>query len=165
MIHMGSVSIFSLDFSGTRLACSRDFTGGYHLEAGDFVVSMTLDAAAALAQGGAHIRLRAQVAAKLRREMKSGATFRRDLFAVDGRTVHIEIGVTDGGDGVFLEVGAGRMTLTDAQAQLLLAVLDQLGADVTTIRRASERPVPNFGVAQGMREALDRRLPPWAREF
>jgi hypothetical protein len=151
MLDMGSISLFQLEFSGTRFACSRDFTGGYHLEAGDFVVSMTLDAAAALAQGGAHIRLRAQVAAKLRREMKSGATYRRDLLAIDGRTARIEIGVTDGGDGVFLEVGAGRMTLTDAQAQLLLAVLDQLGEDVSTLYRASERPVPNFGVARGLR--------------
>jgi hypothetical protein len=32
MINMGTISIFALDFSGTRFACSRDFTGVYHLE-------------------------------------------------------------------------------------------------------------------------------------
>jgi hypothetical protein len=160
-----TISIFSLDFSGTRFACARDFTGGYTLQAGDFVVPMTPDAATALAAGGARIRTKAYVALHFRREMKAGPTFRRDLLAIDGRTVHVEIGVTDGGDGLFLGVGAGRMTLTDAQAQLLLAVLDQLGEDVSTLYRASAgQPVPNFGVAQGMREALDRRLPPWARE-
>jgi hypothetical protein len=153
---MGSVQIFSLEFSGLKFACSRDFTGGYSLQAGDFVVPMTPDVAEALASAGAHIRLRAQVAAKLRREMKSGATFRRDLQVVDGRSVSISLGVTDGGDGLFLEVGTARMTLTDQQAQLLLAVLDQLGADVRTIYRATAGP-PELSVAQGLRGLI--RMP------
>jgi hypothetical protein len=160
MIHMGSVSIFALEFSGTRFACSRRFDGAYHLLAGDFVVSMTPDAAAALAQGGARIRTKANVASHFRREMKSGATYRRDLLAIDGRAAHIELGVTDGGDAVYLEIADARMTLTAQQAQLLLAVLDQLGADVTTLYRASERPVPNFGVARGLR-GFDF---PWERD-
>jgi hypothetical protein len=162
---MGTISIFALDFSGTKLACSRDFIGGYILQAGDFVVSMTPDAAAALAEGGARIRTKANVASHFRREMKPGRTFARDMLAVDGRVARIEIGVTDGGDGVFVEIGTARVTLTDVQSQLLLAMLDRLRDDVNAIRRASEPSGPDFGVAQGMREALDRRLPPWAREF
>jgi hypothetical protein len=148
---MGSISIFALEFSGTRFACSRDFTGGYALRAGEHVLPMTPDVAAALAAGGARIRTKANVASHFRREMKAGATYRRDLLAVDGRPVHLELGVSDAGDSVYLEIGAARMALTDQQAQLLLFVLDALGADVNALHRASETPVPNFGVAQGLR--------------
>jgi hypothetical protein len=148
---MGSVGIFALDFSGTKFTVSRDLVNGYRLEAGEYAISLAPAVADALAAAGAHVRLKAQVAAKLRREMKSGRAFARDLLAVDGRMAHVELGVVDSGDGLFLEVGAGRMTLTDAQAQLLLFSLDQLGEDVSTLYRASERPVPNFGVARGLR--------------
>ena len=78
--------------------------------------------------------------------MKAGATFRRDLRAVDGRVVHVEIGVSDAGDSVYLEIGTTRMTLTDGKSQLLLAVLDQLAADVATVASATAGPpVPDFG--------------------
>jgi hypothetical protein len=147
---MGSISIFDLQFSGVKFAVSRDLVSGYRLEAGDFVVSMTPDTAAALAEGGARIRTKANVASHFRREMKAGATYRRDLLAVDGRTAHIELGVTDGGDGLFLEIGTGRMTLTDQQASLLLAVLGQLSADVSALYRASSGP-QELSVAQGLR--------------
>jgi hypothetical protein len=149
-IDMGAISIFSLNFSGTKFAVSRDLVSGYRLEAGDFVVSMTPNAAAALAEGGARIRTKANVASHFRREMKPGRTFARDMLAVDGRVARIEIGVTDGGDGVYLEVGTARMTLTDAQAQLLLAVIDALGRDVAAIYRAAAGP-PELSVAQGLR--------------
>jgi hypothetical protein len=148
---MGTVSIFALEFSGVKFACSRDFTGGYTLLASDYTVSMTPARAGTLAGGGARIRALAEVAKFYGRGLKPGATFRRDLQAVDGRSVSISLGVTDGGDGLFLEIGSSRMTLTDQQAQLLLATLDQLGRDVSTLYRASERPVPNFGVAPGLR--------------
>jgi len=164
---MGTISIFQLDFSGTRFACSRSFVGGYTLLAGDHTMSLTPAVADALAQGGRFIRWRAQAAARSGREMKAGATFRRDLLSVDGRTVHVELGVSDAGDSVYLEIGAARMALTDVQAQTLLLLLDRLAADIASIQQAggAAQPEPNFGVAQGMREALDRRLPPWAREF
>jgi hypothetical protein len=152
MINMGSISIFSsLNFSGTPFAISRSFDGVYILKAGDFVVTMTPDGARALAEGGARIRTKAEVAAYFRRELTAGRAFARDLLAVDGRTVHLSFGISDAGD-VYLEIGAGRMTLTDQQAALLLAVLDQLGADVSAISRASEGPAaPDFGVARGLR--------------
>jgi hypothetical protein len=137
---MGSISIFDLQFSGVKFAVSRDLVSGYCLKAGDFVVSMTPDVAAALAEGGARVRLKAQIAAHFRREMKSGATFRRDMLAVDGRTVTLSLGVSDAGDSVYLEVGAGRMTLTDVQSQLLLAVLGTLERDVSALHRASAGP-------------------------
>jgi hypothetical protein len=162
---MGSISIFNLQFSSVKFACSRDLVSGFRLQAGEYVMSLTLAVAEALAQGGARVRLKAQIAAHYGRELKPGATFRRDMLAVDGRTVHIELGVSDAGDSVYLEVGAGRMTLADQQASLLLAVLDRLGADVNALHRASETSGPDFGVAQGMRAAMDWRLPPWAREF
>jgi hypothetical protein len=147
---MGHIQIFNLGFSGTRFACSRSFAGGYSLRAGDHTLSLMPDVADALAQGGQFIRLRAQVAARSGREMKSCRTFARDLQAVDGRRMHLEIGISDAGD-VYLEIDAARLTLDGQQASLLLAVLDQLGRDVTTINRATERPGPDFGVAQGLR--------------
>jgi hypothetical protein len=148
---MGSIQIFALEFSGTRFACSRDFAGSYRLQAGDFVVTMTPDGASALAEGGASIRTKAKVAAHFRREMKAGATYRRDLLAVDGRVVHIELGVSDAGDSIFLEVGTGRMTLTDGQAQILLFSLDRLGGDVNALYRASSGGPQELTIVQGLR--------------
>jgi hypothetical protein len=54
------------------------------------------------------------------------------------------------------------MMLTDQQAQLLLAVLDRLGADVAAVHRASERPEDmGMGIAPKLRgPGLD--LPDWA---
>jgi hypothetical protein len=160
---MGTISIFSLDFSGTRFACRRNFTGGYTLQAGDNILPMEPNVAEALAGGGARIRLRAQVAAHYGREMKAGATFRRDMLAVDGRVAHIEIGVSDVGDSVFLEIGTARMTLADQQAQLLLAVLDQLGRDVSALYRATAGPEDNmaWGIAPGL-HGPGLGLPDWA---
>jgi hypothetical protein len=150
---MGTISIFGLEFSGVKFACARSFDGAYRLQAGDYVVSMTPDAAHALAEGGARIRTKAQVAKYFDRALKPGATFRRDLLAVDGRVAHIEIGVTDAGDGLYIEVGAGRITLTDAQAATLLAVLGTLERDVAAIYRASAGP-QDLTVAQGLRGFL-----------
>jgi hypothetical protein len=151
MMTMGTISIFSLDFSGIKFTAAREFTGGYTLRAGEHVLPMTPAVADALAQGGRSIRWRAQAAARSGREMKPGATFRRDLQAVDGNRVHVEIGVADSGDGIFLEIGTTRLALADGQAQMLLFVLDQLGRDVTSVSRASETLVPDFGVAAGLR--------------
>lgn len=159
---MGSVQIFSLVFSGLKLAVSRSFDGAYHLKAGDYTVTMTPETAGALAGGGKRIRDRAKIASYYKREMQAGATFRRSMLAVDGRTANIEFGVVDDGAGIYLEVGATRMTLTDVQAQTLLALLDQLGADVDTVASAvAGPPVPNFGVAEGMRGL---GVPRWARD-
>jgi hypothetical protein len=146
---MGSIQIFSLDFSGTKFAVSRNFTGGYTLQAGDYTVSLSPENALALAQGGATIRTKAKVAAYFRREMKAGVTYRRDLLAIDGRVARIGIGVSDAGDSIFLEVVAARMVLTDQQAQVLLFSLDRLGDDVNAISRAAEGP--ELTVAQGLR--------------
>jgi hypothetical protein len=158
---MGHIQIFALEFSGTRFACSRDFTGAYRLEAGDFVVTLTPDGAGALAEGGGRIRLRAQVASRFGREMKAGPTYPRDSLSIDGRTVHVEFGVVDSGDAVFLEIGTARMTLTDQQAQLLLAELDQLGRDVSAVYRATAVPEDmNFGIAPGLR-GPGLELPDW----
>jgi hypothetical protein len=156
---MGTISIFSLDFSGTRLACSRSFDGAYHLTAGSHMVQMTPDVARALAGGGQYIRLRAQVADYFRREMKPGATYRRSMLSVDGHAVNLELGVTDGGDAVYVEINAARMTLAAEQAQLLLAVLDQLAADTAAIASATEQPV-QLNLTPGL-----RNLPPlWMRD-
>jgi hypothetical protein len=146
---MGTISIFSLEFSGVKFACARDFTGGYRLQAGDYVVSMTPDGARALADGGATIRTKAEVAKYFDRGLKPGATYRRDLGAIDGRIAHIEIGVVDSGDGLYIEIGTGRMALTDQQGTLLLAVLDMLGRDVSSIYRATAGP--DLTIAQGLR--------------
>jgi hypothetical protein len=143
MTHMGSVSIFSLDFSGTKFACSRTFVGGYMLQAGSYTLSMTAGTASALASAGERIRGRARIAAHYDREMRSGATFRRDMVSVDGRAVRIEFGVADDGGGIYIEVGITRMTLTDAQSQLLLFTLDRLGADVASISQAGGSAQPH----------------------
>jgi hypothetical protein len=156
---MGTISVFDLNFSGLRFAISRDFTGVYHLKAGDYTVTMTPDGARALADGGATIRTKAEVAKYFDRGLKPGATYRRDLGAIDGRIAHIEIGVVDSGDGLYIEIGTGRMALTDQQGTLLLAVLDQLGRDVTTIYRATAVPDDmRMGVAPGLR---GWRCPEW----
>ena len=157
---MGTISIFALDFSGTRFAVSRDFTGGYTLKAGDFVVPMTPERAGALAVGGKRIRDRAKIASYYGREMQGGATFRRGMLAVDGRVAHIEIGVVDDGGGLYIEIAGTRMTLADVQAQMLLFVLDRLSEDVDTVASATAGPpVPDFGVAEGMRGL---GVPRWA---
>jgi hypothetical protein len=156
---MGTISIFNLNFSGTMFACSRTFDGAYRLQAGDFTISLTPDGAGALAQGGARIRLRAQTASHFGREMRAGATFRRDLLAVDGRVAHVEFGIADTGD-VYIEIGNARLTFTDVQAQLLLAVLDQLGRDVSSLYRATAAPDDmQWGIAPGLRGP---DLPRWA---
>lgn len=151
MMTMGSVSIFQLDFSGTRFAAARDFTGGYTLRAGEHVLPMTPDVADALAQGGWLIRSRAQVAVRTGRELKAGRTFARNLLSVDGRSVHIELDVADDGGGIYVEIAGTRLTLTDQQAGVLLALLDQLGRDVNAVSRASEPPGMDLTVAQSMR--------------
>jgi hypothetical protein len=159
---MGTISIFDLEVSGLRFACARDFPGVYHLRAGDFVVTMTPETASALAFGGGRIRTRAQVASQLGREMNAGTVYRRDLLAIDGRVAHIEFGVTDGGAGLFLEVGTTRLALTDQQAELFLAVLDQLGRDVSAVYRATAVPEDmGFGIAPGLR-GPGLELPDWA---
>jgi hypothetical protein len=160
---MGTISIFSLDFSGTVFACSRTFEGSYRLQVGDFVVTMTPDEAAALARGGTFIRIKAQIASRFDRDLRPGVTYRRDLLAVDGRTAHLALGVNDCGD-VFFGSGDARMTLTTQQAALLLAALNTLAADVSALYRATAGEPDGWGVARGMREVLDARLPPWARE-
>jgi hypothetical protein len=162
---MGSISIFALEFSGTKFAVSRDFIGGYRLQASDLTISMMPATASSLAFGGQRIRLRARLADRRDAEMESGAVFRRDFTAVDGRVVHVELGVSDAGD-VYLEIGTTRMTLDMPQAHLLLAVLDRLTADVASLAQNQWGGEPHQGnVVPGMREALDRRLPPWAREY
>jgi len=65
--------------------------------------------------------------------------------------VHVELGISDAGDSVYLEIGAARMALTDVQAQTLLLLLDRLGEDVAVIHRASEAPGLDLGVAAGLR--------------
>jgi hypothetical protein len=156
---MGHIQVFGIEFSGMNFAVSRDFTGGYTLRAGDYSLPITPQTAKALADGGRNIRLRAQVAEHFDREMKPGATFRRSMLSVDGRTVSIELGVADGGDGVYVEIGTARMSLTIEQAQLLLAVLDQLAADVSSIASATEQPV-QLNLTPGL-----RNMPPrWMRD-
>ena len=131
---MGHIQIFALEFSGLKLACNRSFDGVYRLQAGDYTFTMAPQAAAALADGGRSIRLRAQVAVRTGREMKVGRTFARDMLAVDGRMVHIEIGIADTIDGgVYLEIGSTRMALTNQQSQTLLAVLENFADDVNVV--------------------------------
>jgi hypothetical protein len=107
---MGSIQIFALEIAGTRLVCAWLFSGGYRLQAGGFTFTMMPDAAGVLAAGGERIRLRAQVAARLGREMRAGSVFARNLLSTDGRTARVEIGVTDSGD-VYLEIDAMRLTV------------------------------------------------------
>jgi hypothetical protein len=159
---MGSIQIFSLEFSGLKFACARDFTGVYHFTVGDHAVSLVPDAARFLATGGENIRIRARVASQLHRDMKPGAAFRRTLQAVGGPTVHLEFGVVDASDGLYIEIGATRVALTDAQGQLLLAVLGQLGDDVSSVYRATAVPDDmRWGVAPGLR-GPGLELPDWA---
>jgi hypothetical protein len=151
---MGTISLFNLEFSGLKFACARDFIGAYHFKIGDHAVSLAPDAARFLAAGGEQIRIRAKVAWQLHRDMRPGAAFRRTLQAVDGSTVHLEFGIVDESDGLYIEIGTTRMALTDAQGELLLAVLGQLDQDISTLYRARATAGPDemrWGIAPGLR--------------
>jgi hypothetical protein len=155
---MGTISIFALEFSGTRFACSRDFSGIYHLKAGDYTLSMVPDVAVVLADGGARIRLRAQVAAHYGWELKAGATFRRDMLAaVDGRTVHIEIGVADAGDGVYVEIGTARM-MTDRRNSCWPCSTGSAPMSTRSVRRRHNSRSRLFSI---VRHRVPEQKSPW----
>lgn len=155
---MATISIFSIRLGRLSLTCQRDAVFSYVLTCQGVRSPMSTDVAAALGGAANRIIWRARKAA-------SGAMKPGPIFSIQLPDVRVTIGVTDDGLDVFCEAGGEYTRLTEGELEVLLFALGRLDVDVTSVRQAGgAQPEPNFGVAQGMREALDRRLPPWARE-
>jgi hypothetical protein len=137
---LGFIEIFKLQLSDFRgavsLTCTRDFDGNYFLETEAFRVR--IENPDRLAFAGQRLRDRALIAEHAEQEMKSGAVWRRTLPAPAGGVV--EIGVTDGGDAIYIQAGAIRIEPDAEQCGHLLFALGRLRDDVDTIHQASAAP-------------------------
>jgi hypothetical protein len=137
---MGHIQIFKIvlsDFHGAvSLTCTRDFDGNYFLESETFRVR--IENPDRLAFVGQRLRHHAMIAAQKGEGMKSGAVWRRTLPAPAGGIV--EIGVTAGGDAVYIQAGAMRIEPDAEQCGHLLFALGRLRDDVDTILQASAVP-------------------------
>jgi hypothetical protein len=148
---MGSIEVFRLELAALTLTCRRDFAGSYVLESDKFRSSMTIDAASALASAGERLRVRAQVAVATGNEMKPGAVFRREL-----PTARIEVGVTDAGDTVYVQVNDVRVQLDETQAEQLQFALGRLRDDVDAVYQVSAVP-QQMNLTPGIVAAYMRR--------
>jgi hypothetical protein len=157
---MATIGIFTVKLGRLVLSCERDVVHGYVLIGQNFRAPMSLDVAAAL--GGAAWRIQRRAKKAVDGRMKPG-----QIFAIQLPDVKVGIGVEDSGLDLYCEVGDENIRLGEEELHALVFALGRLNSDVSSIQQAGEsaRLVPNFGVVQAMREALDRRLPPWAREW
>jgi hypothetical protein len=163
---MGRVQIFRIELtdraSGAHLtlAAGRELAGDFFLDFGDFVLPLFPEQASAFARAVSRLAWRRQRAAP-----KPGSAWKRIVGDGVGAGFKVEFGLTDEGR-CYAEVGSTKIVCDDGQGDLLRAVLERFAEDVASVQQAggSAMPEPDFGVARGMREALDRRLPPWARE-
>jgi hypothetical protein len=152
---MGSVQIFTVALGPLTLACSRDFAGAYVLETGASRCAVSLDTASALASAGQCIRDRARIAVVTDKELKPGA-----VFQMDSNGLRVELGITDAGDGVYIEANSIRVTLDDVQSQDLLHGLGRLRADVDAVWATSAQPV-QFNLTRAFVEDF---VPAWAKD-
>jgi hypothetical protein len=128
---MGSVQIFELRLANLTFACRRDFASGYLLNVGAFNdVPLSVVGARRLAATAMRIRSRARVAVDRDGDMKPCALYRRKL---DGTGCQFEIGITDTGDAVYVEIDDAPVRLDEEQAQYLLFALERLHDDVAAI--------------------------------
>jgi hypothetical protein len=157
---MATIGIFSIRLGRLSLACWRDAVFSYVLACQGVRSPMSTDVAAAL--GGAAQRIQRRASRAVVGVMRPGP-----IFSIQLPDIRITIGVSDDGLDVFCEAGDEHVRLSEDELHGLVFALGRLDADVNSIQQAggSAQPEPNFGVAQGIREAIDRRLPPWAREF
>jgi hypothetical protein len=148
---MGHIEVFRLrlsDFHGSlSLTCTRDFDGRYFLESETFRVR--IENPERLAFAGQRLRHGAMIAEQKGEAMKSGAVWRRTLPAPAGGVV--EIGVTDGGDAVYIQAGAMRIEPDAEQCGHLLFALGRLRDDVDTIHQASSGP-QQLNLTPGIRD-------------
>ena len=127
---------------------------------------MTLREASFIAFAAKRVLRRLGLAAE-GRQFKLGPSFKKVLEVVDdAEPLVVEFGLRKDGDEkdqprVYLRIGTVLVGCNDADGYRLLGAFcryeeaDKFGP-----------PQPVQGdVVPGMREALDRRLPPWAREF
>jgi hypothetical protein len=143
---MTTLRIFSVQFGSLDFCCTRDMAQGvYILSSRDCRCAISPDEASRLAGACVFLQSRAQAAVIMKRAMKAGAVFRRAWPSLT-----VEIGINSTGDAVYVQVGDLRAELDEVQTALLVAVLDQLAADVVAIHRASAGP-PDLTVAQGLR--------------
>jgi hypothetical protein len=149
---MATVQIFSVRFGSLDLSCTRDMAQGlYILSSRDCRCAISPDDASRLAGALALLQWRGHVAVAKSRPMKAGPVFKRAWPSFT-----VELGINSFGDAVYLQVGDLRADLDEGQLAILLAVLGQLDADVTTVRR-SRTAAPDddmrYGVARGLRDA------------
>jgi hypothetical protein len=156
---MTTINIFSVRLGRLLLTCQRDTTNSYVLISDGFRAPMTVDMAAEL--GGAAERIRRRAKKAVDGRMKPGP-----IFSVQLPDTKVTIGVTDDGCDLYCEAGDEHVRLSEDEQQALLFSLGRLAADVASLAQNQWGGEPHQGnVVPGMREALDRRLPPWAREF
>jgi hypothetical protein len=133
---MGSIQIFETRLANLVFACRRDFAGGYRLDVGAFSdVPLSVANARRLAGTAARIRGRAQSAVNRDGDMRPGPLYRKEMPTADGAVCRVEIGITDAGDAVYIEIGDARVRLDETEAQDLLYALERLGDDVSSLDR------------------------------
>lgn len=156
---MGSVQIFALRLANLVFVCRRNFIGAYALDIGAFRdVPLSVDGARRLADTAARIRSRARVAVAKRGDMEPGALYRRELPTANGALCRLEIGITDPGDAVYVEIGEARVRLDEHEAQDLAFALEHLRHDVAVVHTASEPPRRSYSPG---RDYVSRWLPYW----
>jgi hypothetical protein len=156
---MTDISVFSIRLGRLLLTCQRDSVNGYMLISETFRAPLSFAMAEEL--GGAVWRIQRRAAKAVSGRMPPGPVF--GLQLPDSRAT---IGVTDDGHDFYAEIGDEHVRLNEDELHGLMFALGRLRDDVAAVQRQQTGPlVPDFGVARGLRAAMDARLPRWAREF
>jgi hypothetical protein len=122
-------------------------------------LSLTVDAASALGERRLMIERRA-------RKAVDGRMTPGPIFSIQLADTKITFGISDDGGDVYVETSAEHVRLGEEELQHLMFSLGRLADDVSALQQVGDSAQPyQTNVVPGMRVALDRRLPPWAREF
>jgi hypothetical protein len=142
---MATVRIFLMQFGSLDFSCTRDMANGlYILASRDCRRAISPDEASRLAGAHALLQWRGYVAVAKNRPMRAGAVFKRAWPSLT-----VEIGISSSGDAVYVQVGDFRAELDEGQMAILMAVLNQLDADVRAVYRAASE-APDLSVAQSL---------------
>jgi hypothetical protein len=155
---MATISIFSIRLGRLLLTCERDFAVGYVLISQNFRTPMSFDAAADL--GGAAWRIQRRAKKAVDDKMRPGP-----IFGIQLPDTKVTIGVSDDGCDLYCEAGDEHVRLSEDELHGLVFALGRLNADVSSLQRVHGSQPYQGDVVPGIREAIDRRVPPWAREF
>jgi hypothetical protein len=143
---MAIVQLFSVQFGSLNLCCARDMAQGlYILSSQDSRCGISPDDASRLAGVRSLLQWRGRVAIAKNRPMKVGPVFKRAWPLLT-----VEIGINSSGDAVYVQVNDLRADLDEGQMAILMAVLDQLAADLAVVSQATAGP-PDLTIVQGLR--------------